>query len=80
MYEHDRLLALRVGAVDLLLFIGRENCHVILLWVCRLGQSVRCTHPILLFALISERLKTSWSFGNTSAIIYNKGINSDERS
>src|SRR5437588_8927785 len=30
--EHDRLLPLRVGAVDLLLFMGRENCHSVLLW------------------------------------------------
>jgi len=33
--EHDRLLPLRVGAVDLLLFMDRENCHVMLLWVGR---------------------------------------------
>src|SRR6266571_3917209 len=34
MYEHDRLLPLRVGAVNLLLFMGRKICHVVLLWVC----------------------------------------------
>src|SRR6266566_2277611 len=34
MYEHDRLLSLRVGAVDLLLFMNRQICHVVLLWVC----------------------------------------------
>src|SRR5215472_5286026 len=26
--EHDRLLPRRVCAIDLLLFMGRENCHV----------------------------------------------------
>src|SRR5207237_6656343 len=43
VYEHDRLQSRVVGAVDLLLFMNRENCHVVLLWVCRLGQSVRFT-------------------------------------
>ena len=33
--KHNRLLPRRVGAVDLLLFMGRKNCHVILLLVCR---------------------------------------------
>src|SRR6266581_9251001 len=32
VYEHNRLLPLRVGAVDLLLFMGRENCHSVLLF------------------------------------------------
>src|SRR5690242_11583695 len=27
MYEDDWLLLCRVGAVDLLLFMGRQNCH-----------------------------------------------------
>ncbi len=35
VYEHDRLQSRVVGAVDLLLFMGRENCHFVLLWVCR---------------------------------------------
>jgi hypothetical protein len=35
VYEHDRLLPLRVGAVNLLLLLIRENCHVVLLWMCR---------------------------------------------
>src|ERR1051326_7091172 len=32
MYEDDRLFPLHVGMVDLLLFMHRENCHIILLW------------------------------------------------
>jgi len=51
MHEHDRLQARGVGAVDLLLFMDRENCHVVLLWVCRLGQSVRLSRSLLLFTL-----------------------------
>src|SRR5205807_3783639 len=31
--EHDWLQALRVGAVDFLLFMVSENCHFVLLWV-----------------------------------------------
>src|SRR6266702_3487957 len=34
MDEHDRLHSRVVGAVDLLLFMDRENCHIVLLWVC----------------------------------------------
>src|SRR6266702_8830101 len=34
MYEHDRLLPPRVGAVDLLLFMNRQICHIVLLWMC----------------------------------------------
>src|SRR6266851_1940157 len=33
VHEHDRLLPFRVGAVDLLLFMGREKCHSVLLVV-----------------------------------------------
>src|SRR5438067_10721546 len=47
VYEHDRLHSRGVGAVDLLLFMDRENCHIVLLWVCRLGQSVRFSRSIL---------------------------------
>src|SRR2546421_3262742 len=70
--EHDRLLPLRVGAVDLLLFMDRENCHLVLLWVCWLGQSVRLSRSLFLQELQmtrSERLKRSWSSVSTSAII-----------
>ncbi len=48
VYEDDRLFALRVGAVDLLLFLGRENCHVSYSFGCRLGQSVRLSRSLLL--------------------------------
>src|SRR6266704_2301051 len=46
--EHDRLQSRGVGAVDFLLFMVREICHVILLWVCRLGQSVRFSRSMYL--------------------------------
>src|SRR6266571_3262112 len=49
--EHDRLLPLRVGVVDFLLFMDRENCHLVLLWVCLLGQSVRLSLSMFLGAL-----------------------------
>src|SRR2546429_10023130 len=52
--EHDRLLPLRVGAVDFLLFMVGENCHLVLLWVCRLGQSVRLSRLLLLLAFIRK--------------------------
>ncbi len=48
MDEHDRLRSRGVGAVDLLLFMDRENCHSVLLWVCWLGQSVRLSRSLLL--------------------------------
>src|SRR5260370_34519583 len=55
--EHDRLLPLRVGAVDFLLFMVCENCHLVLLWVCRLGQSVRLSRSLLLLALMRKACK-----------------------
>src|SRR2546421_6629348 len=46
--EHDRLLTLRVGVVDFLLFMVCENCHLVLLWVC-LGVSVGSIGEIVPF-------------------------------
>ena len=42
MHEDDRLLPLRVGAIDLLLFMGRTPL------VCRLGQSLRLPRSLFL--------------------------------
>jgi hypothetical protein len=68
--EDDRLLPLRVGAVDLLLFMGREDCHVVLL---PLGVSVGSIGQIVPYnasaCIDSQRWKRSWLFVNTSAII-----------
>src|SRR5260370_37506155 len=48
VYEDHRLLPLLIGAVDLLLFLGRKNCHMVLLWVCQVAQSVRLSRSFLL--------------------------------
>src|SRR6266567_3952167 len=49
--EHDRLQSRGVGTVDFLLFMGRKNYHILLLWVCLLGPSVRCSRSLILGSL-----------------------------
>src|SRR2546430_16462105 len=61
--EHDRLLPFRVSAVDLLLFMDRENCHMVLLRVCDLGQLLRFYHSNLLLQHESERTHSSITGG-----------------
>ena len=88
MHEHDRLFPLHVGAVDLLLFMDRENCHVILLWVCRLGQSVRFSRSMHLARTPDDQSRSFCiDFGTLENVLvvcqhlcYHQGMKSEEAS
>src|SRR6266699_4110677 len=88
MHEHDRLFPLHVGAVDLLLFMDRENCHVILLWVCRLGQLVRFSRSLHLARTPDDQSRSFCiDFGTLENVLvvcqymcYHQGTKSEEAS
>jgi hypothetical protein len=74
--EHDRLLPLLVGAVNLLLFMDRENGHIMLLWMCRLGQSVRLSRSLSGFSIPGTQCikwsETTCSPGDVGAVRHEK--------
>src|SRR6266566_7402519 len=63
--------------------MDRENCHMVLLWVCRLGQSLRLSRSIAktLFLAFSTRISLhlarvpqSQAFGDKTSSVSGPGL------